>query len=144
MGYGFWDKNWAVCIRRADVRGYSDRFVTDAAGVPILTTFMSTSTLFGIPLGHPPTLHPSALSSIPSGEYDRLAPYRRTAIHILAEHELELPGWDVLTLIVESALASRDLYFVASINRPCQMKLDEHFAAFVLSCAVQAMESEVV
>ena len=120
------DKNWAVCIRRADVRGYSDRFVTDAAGVPILTTFMSTLTLFGIPLGHPPTAHPSALLSRPPVEYDRLAPYRRTAIHIMSEHDLEVPGWDSLTLIVESALASRDLLFAASINRPGQMELDEH------------------
>ena len=67
--------------------------------------------------------------------------YLWSAIQLISEHDLALPGWDLLPLIVESALASRDLFYAASINRPCQMELDEHFAAFVPSCAEASIES---
>jgi hypothetical protein len=75
-------------------------------------------------------------------ERSRLAPYRWTAVQLLAERDLELPDWEALTLIIESALASRDLYYAASMTRPTQACLDEHFAAFVLSYALPAIAPE--
>jgi hypothetical protein len=62
----------------------------------------------------------------------------------MAEHYIELPSWESLTLTVESALASRDLYFdfAASVKSPCPMKLDGHFAAFLLSCAEPTIVAE--
>lgn len=103
---------------------------------------MGKITFFGTPLGHPPTSHPLTIPSTDPHDRSRLALYRRTAIQLIAEHDFDLPYWDSLTLIVESALASRDLYFVASMTRPTQTQLDEHFAAFVLSCAEPTCESE--
>jgi hypothetical protein len=96
---------------------------------------MAKLTIFGTPLGHPPTSQPLTILSSNPRERTGLAPYQRTAIRLLAEHDFDLPDWDSLTLIVESALASRDLYFAASMTRPTHKQLDEHFAAFVLSCA---------
>jgi hypothetical protein len=103
---------------------------------------MAKITLFGIPLGHPPNSHDSTILSSNPSERIRLAPYRRTAVQLIAEHDIELPGWEALTRILEAALSSRDLYFAASLHHPSQENLDEHFAAFVLSCAQPVIESE--
>ena len=103
---------------------------------------MNKLNLFGIPLGHPPTSHPSTIPSTDPHERRRLAPYRRTAVQLLADHHIELPGWEALTRILEAALSSRDLYFSASMHHPSQENLDDHFAAFVLACAQPAIESE--
>lgn len=63
-----------------------------------------------------------------------LQPYRRAAINCLLDHDLELPPWDSLSLIVESAVAARDLFFTAATHRPSAIELQQVFEAFVLFC----------
>jgi len=60
----------------------------------------------------------------------------------MVEHDIELPGRESLTFIDEAALTSRDLDFIASMTRPTQALINEHFAAFAFSCAEPAIESE--
>src|ERR1700677_2995264 len=103
---------------------------------------MNKITLFGIPLEHPPTSHPSTIPSTDPHERSRLAPYRWTEVQRMAEHDIELPGWESLVLILEAALTSRDLDFVAAMRHPSRAKLDDHCPDFVLSCAETPIESE--
>ena len=104
---------------------------------------MQQLTIFGTTLGHPPTsdcLFSKRLASLQ--ERSVLAPYRRIAVRLLIEQDLELPGWDTLTLLIESALASRDLYFAAALEKPGPSRLAQHFEAFVLACVLPSHEGD--
>ncbi len=99
---------------------------------------MNKLTLFGTTLGHPPTTHDSTIPSREPYERSRLAPHRRTAVQLIAEHDIKLPGWEALTLIVEAALTSRDLFFTAALQRPDERELQDVFQDFVLRRVTQA------
>ena len=105
---------------------------------------MNSPGLVGIAPGHPPTS--ADLSSDRSVSLQQLCattPYRRIVLELFKEHDVAVPDTDALTTIVESALASRDLYFVAALEKPDAKSLARHFHSFVLDCLAQTLEGSL-
>jgi hypothetical protein len=78
---------------------------------------MEELTIFGIPLGHPPTSHPPTIPFPYPAERDRLAPYRRTTVQLLAEHDNEVSGWEALTILIDVAISASDLYYADRVSQ---------------------------
>ena len=102
---------------------------------------MNSPSLIGIAPGHPPTS--ADLSSDRSARLQQrfaIAPYRRVVLELMAEHYIQAPDTAALTTIVESALASRDLYLFAALAKPDARSLARHLRFFVLDCIFQSLE----
>ena len=106
----------------------------------------------GIPIHGQPVLETSAVYADSSSatmtnhlqQETYLLPYRRAAINCLLDHELELPPSDVLSLIVESAVAACQLFFAAAMQHPSAAENRDVFKNFVLSCVSQPVEEVVL
>ena len=105
---------------------------------------MTSSDLAGIATGHPPTSTDLSRDvSAPLQDRCATAPYRRIVLELMAERDIHVPDKDALTTIVASALESRDLYFVAALEKPDARNLARHFRSFVLDCILQTLEGSL-
>ena len=96
---------------------------------------MQNSCLFGTTPGTQPAyVDSSTLMNNHLLQEIYFQPYRRAAIAVLIDHNLELPPSDSLSLIVESAVAACELFFAETVHHPSSVELLQVFEAFVLSC----------